>query len=168
MKTDLKKLNRIWIFGGTNSGKSTLAKQLSKKLKLKHYNTDFMKYNKDFTKKLPDGTKERKIKDLAQKIRWICEGTNNGKWVWPAFKKADFVIILNLNPFTRMRRLLTREVKERRRKLSFNKRIYLLYVVFSYSFNGYRHHKKLIRLFNKDFIVLRNQKEINRFLESIK
>ena len=161
-------MNRIWIFGGTASGKTTFANKLSRQLKLKHYTTDFMKYNKDFTKKFSEGTKERKIKELARKKGWICEGTNNSEWVWPAFRMADFVIILKPSPFIRARRLLNREINERKRKLGIKKIFYLLYVVFSYYLKGYRHHKNLANKFNKHFIVLRNEKEINKFLEELK
>jgi adenylate kinase family enzyme len=163
-----EKMNRIWIFGGTASGKTTLATKIAKKLKLRHYTTDFMKYNKDFTKKFPEGTKERKIKELAKKKRWICEGTNNGEWVWPAFKKSDFVIVLKPSSFIRARRLFNREINERNRKLGIKKSLHLLYVVFAYNFRGYMHHKNLIKRFNKKFTVLRNDRQINKFLEELK
>jgi len=161
-------MNRIWIFGGTASGKSNLADKISKKLKLKHYNTDFMKYNKDFTKKLPEGTKERKIIQLSKKKKWICEGTNNGEWIWPAFKKSDFVVILKISPLIRIKRLFNREINERKRSLSFFKRAHLFYVVFSYNLKGYQHHKNLTKRFNKNFIILKNQKQIDKFLEELK
>jgi len=161
-------MNRIWILGGTNSGKTTFAKKISKKLRLRYYATDFMKYNKDFSKKLSEKLRDKKIKELARKKKWVCEGTNRAEWVWPAFKKSDFVIILKTSPFIRIKRLFNREINERKRKLSIGKKIRLWYIVFSYHFKGYRHHKDLAKQFNKPYIVLRNNKEMDKFLEELK
>ena len=81
------KKNRIWIFGGTSSGKTTLAKRISSSLKLPYYSTDFMKYSKNFGKKFSEKTKTRKIKELSKKKKWVCEGTNFGEWVWLHLEK---------------------------------------------------------------------------------
>tara|TARA_Y100000034_G_C6791091_1_gene354200 strand:+ start:79 stop:570 length:492 start_codon:yes stop_codon:yes gene_type:complete len=162
------KAKRIWIFGGTASGKTTFTEKLSKKLKIPHYNTDFMKYNKTFTKKYSRKIKERKIIELSRKKKWLCEGTNFGEWVWPALKKSELVIILKTNPFLRMKRLLKREIKDRKRKLKLKKKLSLTYHVFLYNLNQYYSHKKTAKKFKKPIIVLKNDKQIKQFLKDLK
>ena len=52
---------RLIIFGGTGSGKTTLAKHLSKKLKIPYYTTDQMVYKhpKSYKEKYSQKEKEQ-------------------------------------------------------------------------------------------------------------
>lgn len=159
---------KIWVFGGTGSGKTTFTKELSSILHLPYYNTDFMKYSKDFKVEYAEKTRRQNIIRLSKKKKWICEGTNAGDWIWPAFKEVDYVIILKLSPLIRLKRLYNRETNERKRMLNLSKRLSLGSLVFSYNFSQYRLHKRLAAKFNKPVVILSNRKEISRFLESLR
>src|SRR3989344_1599198 len=67
------KLKRIFIFGVTCSGKTT----------------------------------------LANKNKWIIEGTHREDWIVPSFKKSNFVIIPDLPRYMLFKRIITRTIKNK-------------------------------------------------------
>jgi adenylate kinase family enzyme len=162
----MKKYNRIWILGGTGSGKSFLAKRLSGKLSLPAHTTDFFVYSKDFKKKYSPEIKSRKILEVSKRKKWIIEGVHRADWILPAFDKSDFIIFIDTKVFTRLYRVFRREFFEKRVNLKSFPRI--IYYALIYFFDSRKHHLKMIRERNKDFLFLKNKKEINEFLKEIK
>ena len=90
------KYQKIYIIGPESSGKSTLAKILSKKLKIKHYDLDNVVWSRRYDKKRSHEMRLKKLNEIIKKKRWIIEGIFGG-WTEPVFKNTGLVIILNLN-----------------------------------------------------------------------
>ena len=86
------KQRKILIFGATNSGKSTLAKILSKKLKIRHYDMDDIFWKRKYDQKRTDKQCEKLLKIKCKKKQWIIEGAYS-RWVECAIKSADFIIL---------------------------------------------------------------------------
>ena len=91
------KVNKIYIFGLTTSGKSTLATSLSKKLKIKAYSLDDIVWKKKWTERFPKEVQKRKLRKIIVKKKWIIEGVHTHDWVKPVISKADQVIFLNIS-----------------------------------------------------------------------
>lgn len=107
---------RIRIVGGPGSGKTTIAKELSKKLKIPHYDLDDIHWdNKAKTYGITRDEKQReKLLNAALKKKdWIIEGAYTGGWVDPTFEKADTIIIVNTGRVKRKYRILKRFTKRR-------------------------------------------------------
>lgn len=168
-----KKINRIYIFGGTANGKTTLAKKISEITKIPFYTTDEFVYKKDWIHKYSDKQRDSMLKKAANKKRWIIEGVHRGDWIFPAFKKADFIIILKINPVIATKRVILRFIKRKIRKaedkvgpLTDLPRI--MKYAYGYTSDYYPKHIELAKKFNKDGIILKNKKQIDNFLNNLK
>ncbi len=157
--------NRIYIFGGTGSGKTTLAKKISKKLNIPTYTTDDFVYKKRWTEKYSEEEKEENLIKTSKKSKWIIEGVHMGDWTIPALKKADIVIFLNIRRLTMLKRFILRKIKRKNKEKSKIK--FLIKVIFWLMFYQSRYYKKHKKINNK-FITLRNKKEIKKFLQELK
>jgi|SRR3989344_1956062 len=127
------KLKRIFIFGVTCSGKTT----------------------------------------LANKNKWIIEGTHREDWIVPSFKKSNFVIIPDLPRYMLFKRIITRTIKNKITKNNDGEaRIRRIPLLLKYA-QVYKKinmpiYKRLVRKYNESFVILHNKKEINKFLEETK
>lgn len=88
-------MKRVAIFGNAGGGKSTLARQLSKRTELPLYSLDAIQY-------LPGGGEvphEEYLaahSELLNKREWIIDGFGDVKSAWERFSKADTLIYIDL------------------------------------------------------------------------
>jgi adenylate kinase family enzyme len=166
------KNKRIWIFGGTASGKTTLAKEISKKLKIPFYSIDNFVYKPGFCEKHSEKERDLKLKNASKKKSWIIEGVHRESWIQPAFKKANFVIILKPRRLVQMKRVISRWINAKKSKDplagSFKDNFLLLKYAWIYKKDNFVHHQRMIREHNKKYILLKNNKEISSFVEKLK
>jgi len=171
------KLNKIHIVGIYGSGKSTLAKKISKILGIKTYDLDEIKYKRkyDRTRSVPE--RKRIIRGISLKKKWITEGA----WLDYAkelYQRADLVIFLEIPKRKLYYRILKRHFerkfsKDRIEKHNLKTTFNILKKVKQY-FNDPTHfmtlksHKEYIKRHSRNSITFRNNKEINKFLETIK
>jgi adenylate kinase family enzyme len=156
---------RIFIFGGTGSGKTTLAKRLSKLSKIPYYTTDDMVYKIDWGHKRTEKEKKEILKQTAKKTKWIIEGVHGQTWLNPAVKRAEFIILLDIKLSTLLTRVTKRYFREEKQHYSGLKSlIKMLYWSYIYRKDAYLQHKEHIRKNKKSHIVLKNNKEIEEFL----
>lgn len=167
--------DRIFIFGVTCSGKTTLAKKLSVKLSTPFYTTDDMIYKKfDWDAKYSEKTRNDKVKQIAKKKKWIIEGTHRDNWLLPAFKKSTFVIIIDLPRHKLYRRVVKRQIKQLikkekgQRKVKLKDMFLLLKYATIFKKKNFIIYNELVKKHKKDFVILHSQKEINKFEEKIK
>ncbi len=160
------KEKRIWILGGGGAGKTTFAKRLSEKTGIPFYTTDHFKYSKNFGKKYVKKTAKKKLNDIIRKRKWIIEGVHKSEWVLPGLEKAELIIFLDVGTVKRTFRSFFRERKEKRKgkKSKIGRLIFLSLI---YPFDSRKHHRRFIRETDKKAIVLKNNKQINEFLEKI-
>lgn len=103
---------KILIIGIVASGKTTLAKKLSEKLNIKHYEIDSIVHDdKNSRKRIPEEQKEiiEKIDDQAD---WIIEGTLR-KNLYYLLDMADKIIYLDIPLHIRKIRIFTRFIKQK-------------------------------------------------------
>ena len=108
---------KIHIIGGPGSGKSFLAKELSKRYGIPHYDLDDLFWNNDAqrygTKRDPqerDATLDR----ILQEKDWIIEGVYYA-WCLRCFEDADRIYLLDAPRHQKRHRIIRRFI---RRKLA--------------------------------------------------
>ena len=89
---------KIHIIGGSGSGKTYLAENLSKKYGIRHYDLDDLQWDNDADTYGVKRSKEERgelLEEILKEPEWIIEGVYY-KWVSEAFAAADVIYVLNV------------------------------------------------------------------------
>ena len=101
-------MTKIFISGGSGSGKSTYAKKLSKQLDIPYFDLDDI-YWITYSNKRP---KQERIKLLNQILQnntdWIIDGVYFQDWIIPIIEQSDKIIIVNTPKYKRQYRIIKR------------------------------------------------------------
>ncbi|UFU00424.1 AAA family ATPase [Radiobacillus kanasensis] len=104
---------RIHIIGSVGSGKTTLAKELSKKLKIPHYELDQVVWNRtshgDVRNSL--SVRDEQFHRIIASDAWIVEGVHH-EWIYDGLIKADIIVFLDVRMKTRRWRIWKRYMKQ--------------------------------------------------------
>jgi len=168
----MKTLRKIFILGISGSGKTTLAKQISKKLKISSYDLDNIFFIRRFDKRRPEASRIRLFNKLINKKSWIIEGVYSD-WIEDGLKKSDLVILLDV-PFRKTTYRVSKRYVKRKGKYKENIKDLLKLINFIRKYKskknkkGYNLHMKLINKHKVEYIILKNNKQINEFLNDLK
>lgn len=107
-------MKKIFIVGIVASGKTTLAKQLSKSLNIPWYELDCIVHNdtKEGRKKRSSEEQVEIIKEIDEKGSWIFEGTDRESYRC-LYDMAEVIIFLDPPLWKRKIRILTRFIKQK-------------------------------------------------------
>ncbi len=168
-----KKIHIVGIYG---TGKSTLAKDISKILKYKVYDLDEIKYKRKYDEVRAVKERLKMIKDISKRNNWITEGA----WLdyaLPLYKKADLVIFLQIPKIIIYKRILIRYIK---RKLSskkyhgnnFKTTGEIIKKVRQYydgqSFITLKKHKDYLKKYAKRVVIIKTGRDIKKLLNELK
>lgn len=103
---------KIRIIGGCGSGKTFIAKQLSKQYGIPHFQTDNLVWNRTNNKKYPEETRDRMLNEILERDSWILEGVHH-KWGQKSFTQANFIFIINPTTYIQNWRVIKRFIKTR-------------------------------------------------------
>jgi adenylate kinase family enzyme len=92
-KINLNNFQKILIVGDSGRGKSTLAKSLSEKLKIKAYSTDDYFWKTKYTVEADRHTSLKKISQVYAQNSWIVEGATRSL-VREGIIKSDLILYL--------------------------------------------------------------------------
>jgi len=171
----MKTPNKIFILGTMGSGKSTLAKELSKKLKIKSYDLDDIFWTKKFNRKRSEKMRNKMFKGLCNKDEWIIEGAYS-TWIKYGIKKSDVVVLFKIPVKSLLWRITKRSIKREKQKnlgkeryqQNFKDYIDLIKATLKYykrkDGKGFHQHKELIGKHKVNFVILKNNREVNKFL----
>jgi adenylate kinase family enzyme len=168
------KPKKIFILGTVGSGKSTLAKELSKKLKIKHYDLDDVFWTKKFNQKRTEKERDKLLLKICKKKSWIIEGVYTD-WIEKGIKKSDLVVLLKIPFRVLLYRITKRTLKREKSKLkgkeryneNFKDYLNLLRAAKRYPKKSYLQHKELVDKHKVNFIVIQKNKEIKNFIKEI-
>ncbi len=164
---------RIHIIGSVGSGKTTLAKELSKKLEIPYFELDNVVWIRDKSGDIRRTEQEREeyLNSILQSESWIIEGVHNENWVSSCFKNADLIIYLDPNYHIRTYRIIKRFIKQKLRleKSNYKPTLEIFYKMFKWNrhfeevgkvnfFNNYGLHKDKI-------VVINNSKNLNKYFK---
>ncbi|MBO9609500.1 MAG: DNA topology modulation protein FlaR, partial [Paenibacillaceae bacterium] len=82
---------KIHIIGSVGSGKTTLAKNLSMKLKIPHHELDNVVWKRNHPSdiKRTDEERDQILSTIIQSDAWILEGAHYNEWIFPSFNNTD-------------------------------------------------------------------------------
>lgn len=103
---------RIRIIGGCGSGKTYIAKLLSEKLGIPHYQTDNLVWDRTTNTKFPEEVRDRMLQEIVDKDEWIIEGVHH-RWGQSSFLEADYVFIIEPDRIIQNIRTVKRFIKTR-------------------------------------------------------
>lgn len=165
---------RIYIVGPVSSGKTTLAKKLSDALNIPCQSLDEVVHIPD--KSSPWGNRRRQAEErdelfhsVIQQPKWIIEDVGRPCFEM-GFGEADTIILLEVSRKTRNYRIIKRWIKQRLgiEKCIYNPGLRMLKSMLKWS-KGYDEGKDNLKdriyPYQEKVITLRNNKEINEFLE---
>jgi len=117
--TKLKKFNKyrgeiikILIIGIVASGKTTLAKRLSKENNIKYYEIDSIVHDNQNKRKRTNKEQQEIIKKINKSNNWIIEGTLR-KNLYNLLDETSKIIYLDIPLKVRKRRILLRFLKQK-------------------------------------------------------
>ncbi|QHW33792.1 hypothetical protein GZH47_25330 [Paenibacillus rhizovicinus] len=107
-------MKKILIIGIVASGKTTLARSLSRKISVPWYELDTIVYHKTLTGRYKRSPEEQieVIKEIDTKGTWIFEGTDRDSYQC-LYQMADTIIFVDTPLWKRKIRILTRFVKQK-------------------------------------------------------
>lgn len=88
---------KIHSIGSVGSGKTTLARKLSKTLQIPYYELDNVAWMRKESGDIlrTDEEKKEHLQTILQTNSWIIEGIHQEKWVVDSFQQADCIIFLD-------------------------------------------------------------------------
>jgi len=167
-------MKKIFIFGLAGSGKTTLAKKLSEKLKIKSYDLDDIFFKNNNYKKRSEQDKKKILSKIIKNKKYILEGAHTDDWTSSMLKKVDTIIILKTKISLCKIRVLKRYIQ---RKLSKNTRKESLIGVLNLiaKFVNKKTLEESINQIEKykgnnkpKIIIIKNKKEITKFINNLR
>jgi len=159
-------MSKIYIVGIVASGKTTLAKELSKQLNIPHYELDCIIHHKTDLiryKRTPEQQVEV-IKNIDSEGDWIIEGTYRES-CHCLFNMSDKIIFLNIPLWKRKYRILLRFIKQQLRieKCHYKSDFKMLKLMYKWTKdfeNNRAEFEKMLDQYKDKLIVIKNIKEI--------
>lgn len=107
-------MNKIHIIGSVGSGKTTLARRLSKELNIPFYELDNVVWERGEREDRRRSPEERDelLLTIIRSEQWIIEGVHLD-WVGDSFQQADLIILVDPPYRTRQRQIIKRFFKQR-------------------------------------------------------
>ncbi len=159
------------------TGKSTLAKKLSKLLRIKCYDLDELKYIRKYDKIRSVESRLKILNKITKRKSWIVEGAWTS-YALDAYKRANLIVFFKIPKWILYKRILLRYFKRKMENKTYvnnnlKNTIQIMKKVGKYYKNSEDYlsletHQRLIDKHAKRVLVLRNNKEVKRFVEEIK
>ena len=159
---------KLLIVGIVASGKTTLARRLSKEYNIKHYEIDSIVHDDINNIKRNNEEQQKIINKINENENWIIEGTLR-KNLYNLLDIADKIIYLNISINIRKRKILFRFIKQKLgiEKCTYKSDLKMLKSMYKctndYEENRYEFEKKLKKYQDK-LIVLSSFKEIDKYI----
>ncbi len=107
--------NKIHIIGSVGSGKTTLARNLSRKYSVPYYELDNVVWIRHGSEDIrrSDVERDQYLENIIRSDRWIVEGAHSHDWVFKSFQNADLIIFLDTPYALRIIRITSRFILQK-------------------------------------------------------
>jgi len=142
---------KILITGTVGTGKSTLARKLSKEYNIKHYEIDSIVHDdNEGGRKRSFDEQDKIIKQIEKEKDWIIEGTLR-KNLYYLLKMAEKIIYLDIPKRKRHIRILTRYIKQKLKleKVNYKPTMEMLKLMYKWSNEHEENRYELEKNLNK-------------------
>ncbi len=164
---------KIHIIGCSGSGKTYLAKALSRKYKIPCFDLDDIQWDNSadsYGVKMPVEKRNALLEQILQNDSWIIEGVYYS-WVGQSFEDADKIFVLDMPQYLYKSRILFRSVK---RKLGFAKGkketlksvIALIKWTDTFQNKNLKEIKAILNKYNEKVVWLYNKKDVNEIINN--
>ncbi len=164
------KAQRIYLIGAPGSGKTYLGQRLSKLLHISYYELDDLFFARKYDIKRDSVQRDRMFRDLISRKQWILDGVYP-TWAADGLRKSDLVVLLE-RPFLLVTyRILTRYLlRLGKHEESLTDVVKLLRYAWSFTRGktpDYIENKHLLAGYRGTVVSIRNQNDLERFVESL-
>ena len=167
---------KIAILGYSGSGKSTLAKKLGQHYNIEVLHLDTVQFLPNWVERPDDEKIEIVRKYMDSHEQWIIEGNYSKLYQKRRLEEADLIIVMLFNRWTALKRVTKRFLQYRGRTRSdmtegCDEKLDLEFIKWVL-YEGRNKKKRqqfdtIIKSYNTKTVVIKNQKEIDDFLEGI-
>lgn len=164
---------KLDIIGSVASGKSTLAREISEKYRIPFYEKDNIVWERT-----PNGDKKRSpderdsiFKEIIEGENWIVEGTPR-ECLKESFAYSDYIILLDVNTYTRLFRVFRRWIRQRAGREKYNSRptFKFLYYNIKWVFEFNADRKKIaesLSEYGTKYITFSSSEQAMQFIEKM-
>ena len=167
---------KIAIIGYSGSGKSTLAEKLSNYYSIPKLHMDTLQFQPGWQDSDRDWMEAEMKNFLSEHTNWVTDGNYSWCYYEERMLKADQIIFLNFSPWTCLfrafKRYLTYRGKVRESMAAgclerFNWEFIRWILWDGRTKNAKERYQRVLETYPEKVIVLRSQKEIDYFLETL-
>lgn len=152
---EIRKYKKIYIVGAPGSGKTTLARKLSKKLNYPNFETDCIKWNHSTKLRRPATERNNILNSILKNNNWIIDGAQYKDWTNKIWSNCDIVILCNPCVILRVFYILKRHfLSEEKSKKQMSLKNLFENIIFTIKFNkhylpilvnkAHKYNKKMI------------------------
>ena len=164
---------KIHIIGCSGSGKTYLAKELSKKHCIPHFDLDDIQWDNStgcYGVKMPIEKRSALFTEILKNDNWIIEGVYY-TWVQQSFEKADRIYVLDMPKHLYIRRIIIRFFKrkigiEKGKKETFKSIHNLIKWTNTFQKNNFPEIKSMLEKYNDKVIYLSNKKDVIKIIHN--
>lgn len=164
---------KIHIIGCSGSGKTYLAKALSDKYSIPHFDLDDIQWDNtsdSYGVKRPVEKRNALLNKILSNDAWIIEGVYYS-WVEQSFEDADRIFVLDMPEYIYKWRIIRRSVKrkmgiEKGKKETFKSVINLLKWTDTFKNKNLKEIKNQLDKYGEKVVWLYNKNDVNKIINS--
>ncbi|MBM7579361.1 AAA family ATPase [Jeotgalibacillus terrae] len=166
---------KIRICGAVGSGKTTLARELSKKYQIPYYELDQVvreRQGQRGDRLRSESEKAELLKEIIEQPAWIIEGMHNEEWTYDTFEHADVLCLLNPPKKVIKYRLTKRFIRQKLKleTVHYTPTISIYFKMFKWAKmfdeKGRPNVMHLSETVQAELIILENDRDVKEFLRN--
>lgn len=165
---------KIHIIGCSSSGKTYLAKELSEKYNIPHFDLDDIQWDDNadgYGVKMPIEKRTELLNNILENDSWIIEGVYYA-WVGKCFEDADKIYVLDMPKRVYTYRIIKRTIKrklglEKGKKETLKSVYKLLKWTDTFQNKSMPEIRKILSAYPEKTVWVRNRKEVQRIIDRI-
>ena len=164
---------KIHIIGCSGSGKTYLAKELSKKYNIPHFDLDDIQWDNNaegYGIKMPIEKRNALLQKILTNNAWIIEGVYYA-WVQQSFDEADVIYVLDMPRYLYKSRIIKRFIKrkfgiEKGKKETLKSVYNLLRWTDTYQNKNLKEIKRILEKYDNKVVWLSNKRDIRKIMKA--